>query len=82
MLTYTGTSEEKLFELARQSLLPADAYSAQSEDDWYRYGTAGHQCDVHFEAPFVRIDGVTYELGADDDSRVDTLFSAADLDRA
>ncbi|WP_271986572.1 hypothetical protein [Pseudoclavibacter terrae] len=82
MVTYTGSSEDELFELARQPLIANDTYTAQSENDWSTYGTNDHQCDVHFQDPFVRIDGVTYELGPDIDSGVDTPVSAAELDRA
>lgn len=82
MVTYTGSSEVELFELARQSLITNGTYTAQAEDDWYTYGTNEHQCDVHFEDPFVRIDGVTYELGPDIDSGVDAPVSADEIDRA
>lgn len=79
LVTHTGGSENEMFELARQPLTAASEYSADSEDDWYRYGTDGHACDIHFEAPYARIDGVTFELGEDVGDESDAPISAAGL---
>lgn len=67
LVTQSSNGGGEFWELARQGLSPAPDFVADSEDDWYEYGVAGHQCDVHYEAPYARIDGTVYALGPDQD---------------
>lgn len=62
LVTFNGVDSDSLEETARQKLVPAPGFVAESEDDWYVYGTDGHTCDIHFEGENARIDGATYEL--------------------
>lgn len=66
-VTHTSNGGGDFVELARQPLSPAPEYEADSDDDWYAYGTDGHQCDVHYSDPYARIDGAVYKLGPDQD---------------
>lgn len=62
LVTYNGSNDDDLEEIARQTLVPEHTFESESEEDWYVYGTAGHTCDIHSESDYARIDGVTYHL--------------------
>jgi hypothetical protein len=63
LVTWHGSDEENLEEIARQTLIPDMNFEAASEDDWAAYGIDGRTCEIHSdEFEHARIDGNIYQL--------------------
>jgi hypothetical protein len=62
-VTFNGSDENSLEEIARQTLIPDESFQFPSEDDWAIYGVDGHTYDVHSgDGDHARIDGDVYQL--------------------
>ena len=63
LVTFNGSDENTLEEIARQALVLDVSFEAVSEEDWSVYGVEGHTCEIHSgDGDYARIDGNIYQL--------------------